>query len=508
MEINLKDTQLTKEHVEGVKGPRLPKTPNDQLKQRFRAFFRRGKRKLKTPRRTKGRRSLYIGLGVLLILGTGGYLFYKELQRTASGIGVEIDAGSVLDALLEDEPPELKKDSSGIFTNALLVGIDTRNTDKGLKNTDTLIITSYNHETKETVMFSIPRDTYVEVPLDSGYYNRINSVYAEAEAMDEDSGLPTLTKGIERYMGLEIQYYVMIDYQGFETIINIIGDLTIDVENSFTDYRYPTGARLGDVYQTIHFDAGLQKMNGEQTLQYARSRKSLDNGEGSDYARARRQQKVIAAVKDKLLSSDTWLSPKKVSELLTAVQGNIKVSPMNTRDLQAGLDAGLDAKGGAIYSFVFDPIVGNRKVIKQDPASYAILPNAGLGDYTDTSAFVQAVLATPKVYQEQPTVYVYDIGLGYYPTLEKVNTLRDKYPYITIVYGGTLFYDKTGDHVYMNGDDSFTSSLEFFVQEYSITDKNRVQPSFVTTRLNGEDIVILLGAPVPEPTPTQDEVVE
>jgi len=94
---------------------------------------------------------------------------------------------------------------------------------------------------------------------------------------------------VEELVGEEIQYYAMIDLKGFVNLIDSLDGTYINVENSFTDYMYPADNNVG--YQTVTFTAGPQTMDGDIALKYARSRHSMDNGEGSDFARARRQQK-------------------------------------------------------------------------------------------------------------------------------------------------------------------------------------------------------------------------
>lgn len=200
---------------------------------------------------------LFLVLGiVLVILGGLGFLVYKGIILSKN-IGFNFNAN---DIITPQKDPELEKDSSGKYTNLLIVGVDTREkTD--LLNTDTLILASYNHESKDIVMISIPRDFNVGINGNT-WFNRINSVYASAEKRTAGSGMMALRKSIEEVTGTEIQYHAMVDFNGFVKIIDAVGGVDINVENSFTDYQYPDGYS----YKTISFKAGPQTMDGQTAL--------------------------------------------------------------------------------------------------------------------------------------------------------------------------------------------------------------------------------------------------
>lgn len=440
-------------------------------------------------------KALLLSIILTALIGSGIW-GYKNFTRLTEKIGIDVKVKDVVGIVTKpEETYKLKTDDSGKFTNFLAVGIDTRENNNSLQNTDTIMIASYNHETDEIVMFSIPRDTYVEFAWLGRKFNKINSVYNGAEQNEEGTGLETLKGVVEDYLGIKIQYYGMVDYQGFKSAVDTVGGLTIDVENSFTDYEFPTDPGAPTAYKTIHFDAGVQTMDAETALIYSRSRHSLNHGEGSDYARAARQQKVVQALKDKLLSSDTWLSPEKILGLISSLEDNIKLSTIDIKDIKAGLTIAEDLKSANVYSFVFDPSIGNWQVIYEDRATYAIVPKLGIGNYQDTRALTQDILKNPKIYQEKALIRVYDAGLGYYPTLTKVQELQTEYPYLQIVYGGTKYYDKEGTYVYINSEDGkFESSQKEFANYYNLTDeKYLTKPEFVANYFGNQNITILIG---------------
>ena len=127
---------------------------------------------------------------LVLIIGSGLYFGYKGYM-TGKGIGLNL---SPSDLIGKQKEPELKKDNTGVYTNILIVGIDTRTKLKTL-NTDVIIVASYNHKTKDVVMISIPRDFRTKVNPSKTSYGKINSAYSIYEAKEKGSGLEGL-KGI------------------------------------------------------------------------------------------------------------------------------------------------------------------------------------------------------------------------------------------------------------------------------------------------------------------------
>lgn len=447
---------------------------------------------LEKPKKKK-KWGIFVVLGILVIVLAGiGFAVFKGLSIFQK-IGLKIDSGALS---LTNKQPELKKDSTGKYTNCLIIGIDTRGASDGL-NTDTIIMASYSYDTSNVVMVSVPRDLSVEIGKDSDWYNKINAVYAFTKDNDDTKGLQELKRTVEELTGTEIQYYAMVNFDGFTQIVDAVGGVDINVENSFTDYSYP----LGTKYQTVSFKAGIQHMTGETALQYARSRHSSDNGEGSDFMRARRQQRVIMAVKDKILSTETLTSPKAVMGLISSVADNIKVSEFTISDIQAALNVAKDfnEKNGKTYSFVLDPASGNSQLVANlstynadgSLAAYVIGPKLGLGKYKDINAFVDMIMIKPAVYSENAKIYVYNTGLGNTEVTAKVKTLKEQYPYLNIVNKGTLYSDKEGTYIYTHTENEFTATVDEFAKTLNI--ENKVQPEFITTKLNGEDVTILLG---------------
>lgn len=210
--------------------------------------------------------------------------------------------------------------------NLLILGIGGPGHD-GPYLTDTMMVASYQPSTNQLALLSIPRDLVVDIP---GYdYRKINNVLSFGRDQDYPGGGEALTvKVVSDLLDIPIHYYGRIDFPGFAEVIDRLGGVNVNVPMAFTDYQYPDN-NYG--YQTIKFTAGPQQMDGGLALKYARSRHG-GNGEGSDFARARRQQQIIFATKEKLLSFGTVTNPKKLSDILGSIgshsQTNMEVWEM------------------------------------------------------------------------------------------------------------------------------------------------------------------------------------
>lgn len=204
-------------------------------------------------------------------------------------------------------------DSTDNLTNLLLLGIRGEGADSP-DLTDTLIVISYNHSTKSTTLLTIPRDLYI-----TSLKTKINSVYHYGGA--------TLVRGaIQEALGVPIHYTAIINFKGFVETIDVLGGVTIDVENSFTDAQYPLPGKETVLpeqnrYETISFTKGSQIMDGEKALKYVRSRHAVGE-EGTDFARSRRQELLVSALKQKVLSPDLLFNETKLDSLLDVFRTN------------------------------------------------------------------------------------------------------------------------------------------------------------------------------------------
>lgn len=202
--------------------------------------------------------------------------------------------------------------------NILLMGIAGGDHD-GPDLTDTMLVISFDMQKKSLSMISVPRDTWSDTLKD-----KVNSAYHYGQKQKTGGGLILSKAIVSDMVGLPIHYGLVFDFAGFKEVIDIIGGVNVHVQIAFTDPEFPIAGRENDPcyacrYETLHFDAGLQFMNGETALKYVRSRHA-DGDAGTDFARSRRQQEVLLAIKQKVTSKEVFMHPKLYRNIYSSVE--------------------------------------------------------------------------------------------------------------------------------------------------------------------------------------------
>lgn len=195
--------------------------------------------------------------------------------------------------------------------NILLLG--RANTHKAGKDlTDTIMILSINTVDYTISFFSLPRDLLVTNGSDTMV--KINALYQSG--LRDNVGADYIIDTVTEITGQKIHYYVVMDFDGFISIINTLGGINVDVPQHIKDERYPGP---GYSYETFEVFPGLQKFDGETALKYARTRHDPEG----DFGRAKRQQHVMQAAKNKAFSLGTIVNPIKIADILTTLGDHI-----------------------------------------------------------------------------------------------------------------------------------------------------------------------------------------
>ncbi len=204
-------------------------------------------------------------------------------------------------------------------TNILILGVGGGE-HEGAALTDTMLIVSINTSDGKISLLSLPRDIWSDMLRD-----KINTAYYYGEEKKSGGGLTLAQVTVEDITGLKIPYSIRLDFQAFVEIINVFGGIDINVPVAFTDPLYPIPGKEketcpgdptnGCVYQEVHFDAGMQHMDGERALVYTRSRHAKGT-QGSDFSRNTRQQEVLIALKNKIIRLKEWVSVPKIELLI------------------------------------------------------------------------------------------------------------------------------------------------------------------------------------------------
>lgn len=173
--------------------------------------------------------------------------------------------------------------------NILLLGMGGLGHD-GPYLTDTIMVASFKPSTKQAALISLPRDLSANIP---GYGSQINNANAFGEQENSGSGPDLARRTISQVLGIPIHYYVRVAFEGFKDIIDSVGGVTVDVENTLDDYTYPVTGKedsLSGRYEHLHIEKGTQHMNGTLALKYARSRHAA-GVEGSETLRVQSANK-------------------------------------------------------------------------------------------------------------------------------------------------------------------------------------------------------------------------
>ncbi len=390
----------------------------------------------------------------VVILVTGALTVFMVTRGMEWYNKVSVGSGSQQ----SDEPAEPVEEKQTVF-NILLTGYGGSGHD-GSYLTDTLMLASIDTEAKKVMLISIPRDLWVRFPTDEPdeeYYAKVNSVYQAGLFPENYPGIPEEYQGednapslikdtVEEITGLEVDYFVGIDFSGFVKAIDELGGIEVDVERAFSDYAYPAAGKEDDLcgrepkptqtedeareqrerieamtpeereawenrpveelteeeflkiateepqiafpcrYETLTFEAGPQTMDGETALKFARSRKSLQDG--GDFNRAARQQRVIKAVTDKVLS--VGFIPRIIPTFDTLADHVRTDMPIS--QLQQFLGEAPNADQYQIDNFVLTADELLVLDVSFDGQSI-LVPAAGIDDYSQIQQTISNVIA-------------------------------------------------------------------------------------------------------------------
>lgn len=200
----------------------------------------------------------------------------------------------------------------------LVLGVDSEYTDEldpnAAFNGDTLMLITFNPQTLNATMFSIPRDLYVPISCNNNRYSKINSAAY--------GGTSCVVDTIENLTDIEVDYFIKVDFKAVVDLVETIGGIDIEVEAPDYDYYNETyGGRLCEQDSLRRFeehlicmDTGMQHLNGEQALAYARNRYGYLEG---DIARGRHQQLVIQAIGEKMVKNTSIADFEKVLDTIS-----------------------------------------------------------------------------------------------------------------------------------------------------------------------------------------------
>jgi anionic cell wall polymer biosynthesis LytR-Cps2A-Psr (LCP) family protein len=299
--------------------------------------------------------------------------------------------------------------------------------------TDSIMLAKIDPRDQEVSLISIPRDLWVPIPINGDEYasKKINEAYAigtddkkypnkKTEFTGSGGGGEMAKKVIENIVGFKIDYFASIDFDGFVKVIDILDGIDVKVTRTFDDPFYPIETNINDTcgksdeemklleatmsgekleqqytcrYENLHFEKGVQHLDGITALKFARSRHSTDDG--GDFNRAERQKKVVIAVRDKIIN--IGFIPKIIPTLQTLtrhIKTDVDISKMTE----------LVTKIPEISEYKIISInLTDQNVLKNSVAStkqFILSPRLGENNWDDVKLFIKnkgVVIPSPTI---------------------------------------------------------------------------------------------------------------
>ncbi|WP_217915286.1 LCP family protein [Miltoncostaea marina] len=407
--------------------------------------------------------------------------------------GAYIYLDDTLDAAAPDTPEARAARAAtrpvlpGKPTNVLLMGSDTRPDEGDGGRSDTLIFVRMDPKRNLVSMLSFPRDLWVQIP---GFgEGKLNSAYSQGPAVT--------IKTVEELTGEPVNAYVIVDFQGFASLVNAVGGVYLDVDRRYFNENLGTAATN---YAPIDLQPGLQKLNGNDALDYVRYRHT-----DSDYARIVRQQQFLSELKRQTKQLDNLTN---ITSFRRIFGENIQTSIQNPRRFLGLLELALTAPKDRIARVSiegYSDSVNGASVERADQSEI----DAKVAEWKDPE-FVQEADESEKPKTPAETHVTVMNGSGRLLVADRAARLLGDKRYQTAVAGNAPDFDYPSTAVYYR--DGF--------REQARRIASMMGPTATATPLdegaNGNDVVLVVGSdwtgelaappPVKESRPPADVV--
>lgn len=307
------------------------------------------------------------------------------------------------------------KNENGIVRIALLGSGGGEH--EGPDLTDTIMIASLDTKNNRVSIFSIPRDFWIKEKDE-----KINTVYAHAKIEDKNTALSEITKSLSTISGKDIHYAFLIEFDGFVKVVDELGGIEVDVENAFVDKEYPVGGKEQDTcgrseeelellstassqldafpcrYKSISFEKGKVRMDGNTALEFVRSRHATGH-EGTDFARSKRQQQILSAIKEKGFSLGVLANPAKVLNIYGIISDHIRTD-ISEGELDDFIKLAQKMKEAQIATHVLDygdemkgtfGLLKNPPIDKEYRYQWVLVPRKGNGEYSEIKEYISCI---------------------------------------------------------------------------------------------------------------------
>jgi len=339
------------------------------------------------------KRTVFVaGVAALAVGGWIGWKFYTDAAKITGD-------KNPLQLLSVFQPSTLAETNGRV--NILLAGYSADDPGhQGADLTDSIMVVSYDPQTKSAAMISIPRDTWVDIP---GFgYEKINAAYEDGEQENfnqsgyASGGMGLLEEVVQQDFGITSNYYGLLDYTAFKDAVNAVGGVTVNIQSSD-----PRG--LYDPNTDLNLPNGEVALNGEEALNLAKAR---GDGSGSygfpdgDFDRTQHQQQLLVALKDKASSASVISNPIKIAGLADAVGNNFKTN-LSIGDMETLYEDTKGMSDSKIQSVTLNDYQGQDLLTDYTTpdGEDALIPAAGYDNFSQIQSAVQTILGSSTTSQ-------------------------------------------------------------------------------------------------------------
>lgn len=341
----------------------------------------------------------------IVLLVVGGWVGGKFAYNAHKLFG-----GNIFGVL---KPTKLRGESDG-RVNILLAGNSADDAGhQGGQLTDSIMLVSIDTRHNKAFMLSIPRDLWVDL---GSSHQKINDAYVVGENNDFSSagypsgGMGKLEKVVSENFGLPIHYYALINYNAFKQAVDAVGGIDITVKSTDPRGLYDPNIDYTTKGPLVKLSNGQHHLSGQQALNLARARGDSYYSygfAGSDFDRTEHQRQMLVALKSKAVSAGVLSNPAKLSSLSDAIGNNVKTD-FNTGEVRRLYDLFKQIDNRNIQSLSLNKVNGKSLLAsyRSPQGQSALIPAAGVDDFSDIQAFINRQTSSDPVVQESAEVVV------------------------------------------------------------------------------------------------------
>ncbi len=470
--------------------PNYQYDPRDKRKIPGPTVVKKGRFSKITPKRVA------IGFFICLML-IGGFLTAKFLWNAHKIFGA-----SVLSVL---DNTKLKGEDKG-RVNILLAGnsADDVGHDGG-ELTDSIMLMSVDTKNNKAFLMSIPRDLYVDI--DGNGHSKINSayVYGKEDKFKEDDypegGMGLLEKTVEDNLGIDINYYALVNYKALRQAVDAVGGIDYTVKSEDPRGLYDPNIDWTTKKPLVKLSNGKHHLNGQQALNLARARGDSYRSYGfaaSDFDRTENQRQIMVALKNRGTSPTVISNPAKIAGLADAVGSNVKTD-FKLNELKRLYDISKKIPSNNITSVGLNDADGVNLLESYNARGQsALIPAAGLDDFSDIQSFMKRKMSSNPIVQEGAKVVVLNGTTSDGLASKKKSALTSKGVNVTKVGSGQTDTEVKTVVIDVSGGKK-AATKKFLGQQYA----NNFTATNPYANLYDADFIVVLGSDqIPKPKAT------